>query len=121
MQPVDRVILVPDAVGAQRVALEVARDRGDREHEPQVGRERRVLCEQSEAELVHVVARAVELAVVADHRLREREVAREQRGRRALDLAVDGGAELAHLRLEPLERALRLAAGHGGGVSRSGR
>ena len=101
-----------DALGVVAHALEVDVDRERGDDHAQVDGHRRLLREQHERLLVDLVARAVDLVVVADHGVGERRVAADECLQRPLDLAVHHRAHLQDAVLELVEVGVELFARH---------
>ena len=93
-------------------ALEVDDDREQRDHDPQVAGQRRLLREQQQRLVVDRIACAIDLVVVADDAVGERDVAFDQGLERALDLAIDHRAHLQDAVLEAGEVGVELLARH---------
>ena len=93
-------------------ALEVHDHREHGDHDAQVARHRALLGEQVQHLVVELEALAVHLAVVAHHRVGERDIALDERDDRPLDLAIDHRAHLEQAVLELVEVGLELLSRH---------
>ena len=122
LEALREVVLRLEAVGELRQlrdrdglvadSLEVHRVVEDGEHEPEVGRDRRLLGEHLLDVLLDAVVARVDLVVEADHLVAELDVAPLQGVHRAAHRAEHDLALLLQARLESVEVGLELDAGH---------